>query len=202
VSLTGTAPPETEPGVARAGRRPPAIEAEPDREAEAPRERPGGFRADMKLPFATAQVTSTSTALPSIPFAPVPQLVLGGQAGRFGFGAGFGLARVGVSSGSSDLTELLFAPTLSYDVFQSRDAKVACYLLGAPLFGVVLVSHQTTQSDLGFQFALGANYAFHDNFRLGLEVGPIGHFYSSGNFSTSFNTLGLYTALVGTFATH
>jgi len=38
----------------------------------------------------------------------------------------------------------------------------------------------------------------HPNFRLGLEVGPVGHFYNTAGDET-FSTITLYTALVGTF---
>jgi hypothetical protein len=52
---------------------------------------------------------------------------------------------------------------------------------------------------LRFQFALGANYAPHENFRRGLEVGPVGHFYSGSSSQESISTVTLYTALVGSF---
>jgi len=172
------------------------------------------FRAGFKLPFATAALVGGNAAGPD-PFAPVPQLVLGFQTGIFGLGAGIGFTRFGYSGGGGfsvggqSITELLLAPTVTVDAFQSRDHKVAFYLLGAPVFGVIIADQTgnsgSTNSDLGFQFALGANYALHDNFRLGMEVGPIGHFYSynlqgSSNNPPTYSTVSLYTALVGTFA--
>jgi hypothetical protein len=96
-------------------------------------------------------------------------------------------------------TELLIAPTLTFDAFQSFDRRVALYLLGAPILGVVLESSEGSRSDLGFQFAVGTNVAVHDNFRVGIEVGPVGHFFSGGD-ANGHSEITLYTAIVGTFA--
>jgi hypothetical protein len=176
------------------------------------------LRLDLKLPIGLlTDYSGTSGGINSTYLAPVPQLVLGLHIGRIGVGAGLGFSRVGstgisvISSGgatsaapvettSSDSnTELLVAPTFTVDAFQSQDHKVALYLLGAPLFGVVLNSNQSSLSDLGFQFAVGVEYAVHENFHVGLEVGPVGHFYSGGS-GTDHSTMTLYTAIVGTFA--
>ena len=92
----------------------------------------------------------------------------------------------------------MFSPTLTIDAFRSNDDKVALYILSAPIFGLILVTNSSAESDLGFQFALGANVALHENFRLGLEVGPVGHFYG-GAENESVSSISLYTALVGTF---
>jgi hypothetical protein len=169
------------------------------------------FRADFKLPFTVSTLSTGGEGggLEQNPFAPVPQLVLGFHVGRIGLGAGLGFTRIGVTtsevsfsggatSASNSIAEILIAPTLTVDVFQSDDGKVAFYVLGAPIFGDILITGENSESDLGFQFALGANLALHENFRLGLEVGPVGHFYS-GEENESASTISLYTALVGTF---
>lgn len=102
------------------------------------------------------------------------------------------------TTSTASITELLIAPTLTFDVFQSNDGKVALYVLGAPIFGNIIITNESPESDVGFQFALGANVALHENFRVGLESGPVGHFYN-GSDVQSVSTIGLYTALVGTF---
>jgi hypothetical protein len=172
----------------------------PDLEGAQEAERGVAFKADFKLPFATGTLAGAEGATSS-PFAPVPQLVVGFQAGRFGLGAGFGFTSFGASEGEigggQSLTEVLIAPTVTVDLFQSSDHKVALYALGAPIFGVVLVSNESAESDLGFQFALGASYSLHKNFHLGLEVGPVGHFYMQPD--ETVDTVSIYTALVGSF---
>jgi hypothetical protein len=202
--------------VAPAPARPPAASPLQPETATAS-EHPTAFRADFKLPFAVSTLlvngsNVSGSDISSSPFAPVPQLFLGLQTGRVGLGAGIGFTRIGasatslVASGglgggfneSFSLTELLLAPTLTLDAFQSKDGKVALYVLAAPIFGIILESNESAESDLGFQFALGANMALHDNFRLGLEVGPVGHFYNSSGDET-FSSISLYTALVGSF---
>lgn len=170
---------------------------------------PLAFQADFKLPFA---VTTLITGLELVnandyqsPFAPVPQLVLGLHVWRIGVGVGFGFTNFGVraADGIDSATELLVAPTFTFDVFQSKDAKVALYALAAPVLGLILVNQPgqpvSIQSDIGFQAALGASYALHDNFRVGLEVGPVGHVFNT-NYTETVYTMALYTALVGTFA--
>jgi hypothetical protein len=197
VSLTGPSQPEATPAAAR-----------PPREGATDRGHPTAFRADFKLPFIVASLLAGTGVSPS-PFAPVPQVVLGLQTGRVGLGAGFGFTSLGESSSvgtfpsgsgpSQSLTELLIAPTFTFDGFQSDDGKVAFYFLGAPLFGILLESNQSAQSDFGFQFAFGASYALHDNFRIGMEAGPVGHFYSTSGGDT-YSSVSLYSALVATFA--
>jgi hypothetical protein len=171
---------------------------------------PLAFRADFKLPFTVSTLLAGGEGgAEQNPFAPVPQLVLGFQFGRIGIGVGLGFTRVSASTtevvlvgasttSSSSITEPLIAPTLTVDVFQSNDGKVALYVLGAPIFGDIIVTNESSESDVGFQFALGANVALHENFRVGLEAGPVGHFYSVSD-NESVSTISLYTALVGTF---
>jgi hypothetical protein len=183
----------------------------PAEEAPIENNHPLAFRADFKLPFAIDMLLSNQSGETPSPFAAVPQLVLGFQTGRFGLGAGIGFTRMGVSSSANALggltvgsaagsiTELLLAPTVTVDAFQSEDGKVALYFLGAPIFGLVLETNSDATSDLGFQFAIGANVALHKNFHVGLEVGPVGHFYNSDG--VTFSNISLYTALVGSFVT-
>jgi hypothetical protein len=173
---------------------------------------PLAFRADLKLPFTVSTLVAGGAegGEENNPFAPVPQLVLGLQFGRIGIGAGLGFTRlsasttevveVGVPTTSTtvSLTELMIAPTLTVDVFQSNDGKVAFYVLGAPIFGDIIITNASSETDVGFQFALGANVALHENFRVGLEAGPVGHFYNL-NDNESESTISIYTALVGTF---
>jgi hypothetical protein len=201
VSLTGPSQPDAPLAIARPTQR---AASEPEPETLAIGDHPPAFRADFKLPFAVASLLSEEGASQA-PFAPVPQLISGFQSGRMGLGLGLGFTHLAVSSsvtidgdGSQSVTELLIAPTLTVDAFQSKDGKVALYFLGAPIFGIVLESNESAQSDLGFQFALGASYALHENFRLGMEVGPVGHFYSTDEGDT-YSTVSLYTALVGSF---
>jgi hypothetical protein len=197
VSLQGGGLPES-PRVARRVR---VDERPSEREPEASTDRPVAFRADMKLPFAVSPILGGGGDA-FTPFAPVPQLVLGIQVGRLGLGAGIGFTRLGTGGlgTGGDITQLLVAPDVTFDVFQSRDGKVAFYLLGAPIVGVVLVTNSSAQSDYGFQFAVGANYALHENFRIGLEVGPVGNFYGSAGAEGGLSEISVYTALVGTFA--
>lgn len=182
----------------------PAPPPEPPPASPVVEEHPTAFRADFKLPFTVSSLYGQAGPQEN-PFAPVPQLTLGAQVGRVGLGVGFGVTSISTSvtsigtSKSASITELMIAPTLTYDLFRSRDNKVGLYLLGAPLFGDVIVTNSPSLSDIGFQFALGTNLALHENFHIGLEAGPIGHFYSAGANSTSFSTVSIYTALVGTF---
>ena len=179
-------------------------------------ERGLAFRADMKLPFTVSNSFTSSNGasfISSNPFAPVPQLTLGLQYKRLGFGLGFGFMNFGysipatnngggifgTSASSYSLTELMIAPTVTYDLFQSNDHRVALYALGAALFGDIIETNQDSLTDLGFQFAVGANVALHENFRVGLEVGPVGHFYNGGPNNETLTTVSVYTALVGTF---
>jgi hypothetical protein len=181
----------------------------------APRGDTLAFRADFKLPFALAtDFNGTSGGVNQTILAPVPQLVLGIQYGRVGMGAGLGFERIGsnsiafvgggtmppsMSTSSTSTTELLIAPTFTLDLLQSHERKVSLYLLGAAVFAAVLQSNQSASSDLGFQFALGTDAALYDSFRIGLEVGPVGQFFTGNNGGNSHNEITLYTALVGTF---
>jgi hypothetical protein len=204
VSLTDPGPPEAPPVAARpaplatsTARAP----LEPEPEPATNDLHPTAFRADFKLPFTVASLASGSGGSSALPIA-VPQLILGFQSGRWGLGAGIGFTTVSESAGEFSSTEnaaeVLIAPTLTVDAFQSKDGKAALYFLGAPIFGIIVGSNQSAESDLGFQFAVGANYALHENFHIGLEVGPVGHFYS-GNEGASESVVSIYTALVGTF---
>jgi hypothetical protein len=172
---------------------------------------------DLKLPFAlTTDYSGTNGGVFQTTLAGAPQLVFGFQYGRLGVGAGLGFARVGqtnveilnpgnpglpggVTNSSSSSGEVLIAPTVTFDAFRTHDRKVALYLLGAPIFGLIFRSQASAASDIGFQFAVGADVALHENFLLGLEAGPIGHFYGGQNSGGGDNTITLYTAIVATF---
>jgi hypothetical protein len=165
------------------------------------------FRADFKLPFTLSTLYGGSA--PAFVLAPVAQLALGLQYGRIGLGIGLGFTHYettspassgsGAASTSTSGTEVMIVPTLTCDMFRSTDGKVALYLLGAPIFGDVVVTNRASLSDLGFQFALGTNIALHDSFRLGIEAGPVAHFYAGESGVTSLSTVSIYTALVGSF---
>jgi hypothetical protein len=218
------APPLPPPSVTVAPPAAPSVVATPDSPPPTARLRelnPLAFRADIKLPFLVSTLYESEivgeevgAAPVSSPFAPVPQLVLGTHCGRIGIGLGLGFSRFALEVASPGFggssmttysdTELMVAPTLTVDVFQSDDAKVALYLLGAPIFGDIIVSNDSSIADFGFQFALGARYALHDNFQVGLEAGPLGHFYyvpsvQSGEASEIMSSMGIYTAIVGSF---
>jgi len=108
----------------------------PGPEVRVPTQHPTSFRLDLKLPFAVGTLlgdTSTASETQS-PFAPVPQFVIGFQTGRVGLGAGIGFTRLGLSMNNVDvptgvggfdegtsasITDLLFAPTLTIDMFES-----------------------------------------------------------------------------------
>jgi hypothetical protein len=196
------------PASAAALSAPPPVAPPPRAPPTVTNEHPLAFRADLKLPFAVA-TSSTSQLGASGLVAPVSQLVLGIHYGRIGAGVGVGFSRLaftttnvttaGSSSSSQSDTEILIAPTLTVDAFQSEDGEVALYLLGAPILGTILVTNQSDESDFGFQVAVGANVALHDNLRLGMEVGPVGHFYGGGSTGAS-SVITMYTALVATFA--
>ena len=49
--------------------------------------------------------------------------------------------------------------------------------------------------------SVGANYALHKNFLVGLAVGPLGQFndIGSSNAVETIGTIGMYSAVVGTF---
>lgn len=179
-------------------------------EARAPL--PTAFRVDLRLPVSLFTVLGAGGSSVSISATPsIPLLALGLRTGRVGVLAGLGFSRItsnttynnpypygGGGSQSSSSTEVTFAPTLTYDFFQSDDQKAAFYGLGAALFGAVVPPDGTIKKDLGFQFALGASYALHENFRLGLEAGPAGHVYDTG-LTGSASVVTMYAALVGTF---
>lgn len=166
---------------------------------------PTAFRADIRLPASIVTFVNTNgNAISSAPS--VPLLALGLRTGRVGVLGGLGFSRVTVSRsrglggiGQSDSsTEVSFAPTLTYDFFQSTDQKALFYGLGAAILGAVVPPNGTVSKDLGFQFAVGASYALHENFRLGLEAGPVGHVLDAGSSST-VSVVTMYAALVGSF---
>jgi hypothetical protein len=154
----------------------------------------------------------------------VPQLVVGGNFGRWSVGLGVGFVRgsldassVGNPSGTQlSVTYLSFAPTVQLDLIRSTDNRVALYALAALAPSLVVVDgggggggpcNGGAGFVLGYQTAIGARYAFHKQFMLGVERGPSGVVSTMVGCSTPGSTNiapalhAMYGALVGTFLT-
>ena len=154
----------------------------------------------------------------------VPQLVVGGMFGRWSVGLGIGFVRgtldvssAGSTGGSQQVsaTYLAFAPTVQFDLLRSSDDRVALYALAALAPSLVVVDSGSGGSTcnggagfvFGYQAAIGARYAFHKQFMLGVEGGPSGAFSTAVGCSTPGSTNiapglhAMYGALVGTFVT-
>jgi len=151
----------------------------------------------------------------------VPQLDAGVTFGRWSIALGVGFLRgslgastVGTPGSSSEVsaTLLSIAPTVLFDLVRSTDDRVALYAL-ASLAPALLVLDTGSAGNcgsnggfvLGYQAALGARYALHPQFMLGLEAGPTGQLSTptgcatNGSTDVSVGLHGMYGAVVGTF---
>jgi hypothetical protein len=154
----------------------------------------------------------------------VPTLVAGAVFGRFSIGLGVSFLRGTLdvsstggagSSAQASITYLGFAPTVQFDVVRSSDNRVALYALAALAPSVVVLDTGSGGGTcnggagfvLGYQAALGARYALHKQFMLGLEAGPSGAIATAlgcsapGSTNVAPGLHGMYGALVGTFVT-
>ncbi len=152
----------------------------------------------------------------------VPQMVPGITFDRWSIGLGLGFLRGSLGSSTAgsvapgtevSATLVSFAPTVVFDVLRSADDHVALYALAslAPAFLVIDTGSSGPCGSpgsfvLGYQAALGARYAFHPQFMLGLEAGPTGQITATsigcstpGSSDTTVGLHGIYGALVGTF---
>jgi hypothetical protein len=186
---------------------------------------PLAFELDARLALSINSVTvsSAGTTIPVAPGTlatvfyssslPVPQLAAGVRSGRFAALLGFGFsysAPSSVTGSSPNVSQIVLAPTGTADLFRSYDGRVAVYgLFGLLLAPVVVnftlsngVTPATAQSELdlnvGLQIAVGARFALHRNFRIGLEAGPLVQFLRVDE-NNSPTTVSFYGALVGSF---
>jgi hypothetical protein len=140
-------------------------------------------------------------------FTAVPSLLLGARLiGRLHVGLGFGFTRLsnlgGGGGGGTDLNLVTFAPTAAFDLIKSHDERVAFYLKAALPLGPVITCNTGAPCDnnfaISFDLALGARYALHKMFALGLEAGAGGTWIGpQRNNTTGF--VSVYGALVGSF---
>jgi hypothetical protein len=157
------------------------------------------FQFDTRLGFQGGMVISQQGS--TFGFNVTPQMTFGARlAGRVQVGVGLGLSHLG--SGQSSTTFVLFSPLVAVDVLKARDDRVALYLKAGPHFGGIVqrTGPSTTNGTfaLGFDLGLGARYAFHPMFALGMEAGAQTLFVDPTDpGETRF--AGFYAALVGTF---
>jgi hypothetical protein len=158
-------------------------------------------RLSLGTPFSVGTLSAPST------FAAVPSLLVGARlGGRLHLGLGFSFFRLSNGGagggGSSDYNVVVFAPTAALDLVKSHDERVALYgKLGLPLGPVITCSTGAPCDNsfgIGFDFALGARYALHHMFALGLEAGVSGSFIGPQRNNTA-GLVTVYGALVGTF---
>ena len=121
--------------------------------------------------------------------------------GLFRTAAPAGIDAAGNPVGSNSQTSFTVIPSVTLDIFKSRDNKVAWYGKVALPIGAQINSTPGNDLNLfalGYDFALGARYSPHPNFAFGVEGGLSGLFVdpagSHGSGTTSF-----YGAIVGTF---
>ena len=112
-----------------------------------------------------------------------------------------GVDAAGNPVGSNSQTSFTVIPSVTLDIFKSRDNKVAWYGKVALPIGAQINSTPGADLNLfalGYDFALGARYSPHPNFAFGVEGGLSGLFVdpagTHGSGTTSF-----YGAIVGTF---
>jgi hypothetical protein len=132
---------------------------------------------------------------------PTPSLLVGARlAGRIHVGLGFSFARFSQPGASNNIVS--FVPTFAIDMIKSHDDRVAFYgKLGLPLGPIVDCNNGApcdTGFGIGFDIALGARYAFHRMFALGLEAGVDGTFENPQRDNT-VGLVGFYGTLVASF---
>jgi hypothetical protein len=136
-----------------------------------------------------------------------PSLFVGARLfGRLHLGLAFGLLRVSfggeneTNPSSDTFTTTIFEvePTVSVDLVQARDRRVAFYLkTGVPL-GALLQTDVARQPVVGYDIALGVRYLPHPMFGIGVEAGVTGLYVHPTHDDGSSVTM-IYGALVGTF---
>lgn len=162
-----------------------------------------GFVANLRLAVLGAIGVGSVTTVGAGASA-VPSLDLGARfAGRFQVTLGFTFFRTDVAGGGTDTNLFAFVPSFAADILKSNDQKAALYVkVGLPMGALILVPNGPAPTNtgfaVGFDFALGARYAFHPMFALGAEGGVAGFFFNPDNISAS-GFVSFYGALVGTF---
>ena len=138
----------------------------------------------------------------SVAFGVTAGLLVGARIiDRLHLGLGFAFVRTDNGAGSNNRVN--FAPTVAVDIIKAHDDRVAFYgKVALPLGPIVVCPPGPGDCDagfnVGFDFGLGARYAFHRMFAMGLEAGVVGSFDNpQRNVHTS--TVTFYGALVGTF---
>ena len=139
-------------------------------------------------------------------FLAVPSLTFGGRiADRVQVGLGFSFFRSSTAAGgtatTTDNNVVNFAPTVSVDAFKSNDNRAAFYIKFALPLGPVITCVGNLPCDngfaVGFDLALGARYAVHRIFAVGLEAGTAGSYINPQRQGTN-GVVYFYGALVGT----
>lgn len=129
-----------------------------------------------------------------------PSLLLGARLiDRLQVGLGISFVRIGVNGFSSN--NLLFMPTVGFDMYKSRDNKNALYIKAGLGFGASIAKAggvHDTSSLIGIDLALGARHALSSNFGIGFEAGLAANVANAGNSDQS-DVVFIYGALVGSF---
>jgi hypothetical protein len=178
---------------------PTAARAEPSGEGGLPQK---AFMLQMQLGGSQAiPLYSTQGALQVAGFSVMPALVIGARlANRVDFGVGLSFVRF--STDTTALNVLTFAPTVAVDVVKAKDNKVDLYLkLGLPLGPVIVTQGPVTDKGfgVGFQLGVGARYALHPMFAIGMEGGATGQFVNPQRGTQGNGFANFYGALTGTF---
>jgi hypothetical protein len=138
-------------------------------------------------------------------FTALPSLLLGARLiNRLQVGVGFSYFHISntVGANGTGLNAVVFAPTFAVDIIKSHDDRAAFYGKAALPMGAIITTFPNAPDDtgfgVGFDFALGARYAFHRSFALGLEAGVSGAFaYPERQDAPAM--VNVYGALVGSF---
>jgi hypothetical protein len=159
-----------------------------------------GLGVPTTLPNAGALGATTTAGVVA-----TPALLVGARLlDRLHLGLGFGFFRLQFeSAGQTSAANLVtFAPTVAVDLAKSKENRVAFYFKGALPMGPAVTCQPAAPCDnnfsIGFDFGLGARYALHPMFALGLETGVAGSFLGPQRNNT-VGVVNVYGALVGSF---
>ena len=162
------------------------------------------FLFEARLAFGSSVITFGGGTVAA--FQAVPSLLVGARlVDRLQIGLGFGFLRTSAEAGTGTSANniVTFAPTAEFDLVKSRDNRVAFYGKAAlPLGPVINCPGGGASCDnnfaVGFDLGLGARYALHRMFSLGLEAGVGGTFIGPQRNNT-VGIVTVYGGLVGSF---
>jgi hypothetical protein len=170
------------------------------------------FRLGFGLPIAASFVPLAGTGgapVQSQEVSVIPHLAGGFRViDRIQIGLGFSYFRSSLTTGttlSSTVAYNLFyfTPFVVIDFARTHDRRAAFYgKFGLPLGADIITQSRAPDSNgfiVGYDFTLGARYAFHPAFALGLETGLLGTFINPERDDANVAFTTFYSSLVGTF---